>query len=235
MTRSLGRLEPTDWKHVQKYGLRQLTAEQAESVEKLLKLPYHYRLRYDQGQQGACVGFSLSWMMSILNKPFYDANWLYKEAQKTDEWAGEDYSGTTVRAGMDVLRNVGHKLLHKHKHEHEHAPESSHGIAENRWATSVDDIRLCIDIGVPVVMGTNWYSAFDDPQPRGREHWVPSDNLGRIRGGHAWCIYGASDKRQAFKMVNSWGREYPLTWFPYSVVERLLREDGEATMVTDRS
>jgi hypothetical protein len=33
---------------------------------------------------------------------------------------------------------------------------------------------------------------------------------------------------------NSWGRAYPLVWLPYAAMERLLKEDGEATLVTDR-
>ena len=205
-------------------------ASTVQTVEDALPLPYRYRPTYDQGEEGACVGFSASWMMSILNRKFYDAQWLYEEAQKVDGWEGEDYDGTSVRAGMDILRKVGHKTKYKRPAD----AQLEHGIEANRWARTVDEIRSCIAAGVPVVMGTNWYSGFDSPDPRGREFWVPSDNIGRLRGGHAWCIYGASDRRQAFKMVNSWGNEYPLTWFSYDIVERLLREYGEATIVTDR-
>jgi hypothetical protein len=48
-------------------------------------------------------------MMSLLNRKRYDAGWLYHEAQRIDEWPGEDYDGTSVRAGMDVLRTEGHR------------------------------------------------------------------------------------------------------------------------------
>jgi hypothetical protein len=48
------------------------------------------------------------------------------------------------------------------------------------------------------------------------------------------CVYGASDRRQAFAVKNSWGRSYPLAWLPYEVMVELLREDGEATVITDR-
>ena len=228
MTHALGRLEPQDWEHIDKYPL--MLATSVARVEDILPLPYQYRQKYDQGEEGACVGFASSWMTSINNRKFFDAHWLYKEAQKVDGWEGEDYDGTSVRAGMDILRQVGHKNLYRYPS----VPRLEYGIAANRWARTVDELRTCIAAGVPVVMGTNWYSAFDNPQPKGREFWIPKDNIGRIRGGHAWCIYGASDRRQAFKMVNSWGNEYPLTWFPYDLVDRLLREYGEATIVTDR-
>jgi hypothetical protein len=84
-----------------------------------------------------------------------------------------------------------------------------------------------------VVLGCNWYENFDSPVSR-YEHWVGDGPLGRIRGGHAICIYRASDRRQAVRMVNSWGRRYPLVWMRYELVQRLLDEDGEATLAVDR-
>lgn len=227
----LGRLIPQDFEHVEKYPLQMTTT--VTGVERFLSLPYSYRDKYNQGSEGACVGFSASWMQSIKNRKFFDATWLYKEAQKVDGWAGENYSGTSVRAGMDILRTRGHKVKYKYWAFAE--PQLDYGIAANRWGRTIDELRTCIANGQPIVMGTNWYSAFDAPEQRSNgEFWVPSTNIGHVRGGHAWCIYAASDKRQAFKMVNSWGAAYPLTWFSYELMQRLIDEHGEATVVTDR-
>lgn len=229
---TLDRLVPTDWEHVDKYPAIRMLPRTVVRVEHLIPLRYQYRERYDQGHEGACVGFAASWMMSILNKKFYDAHWLYREAQKIDEWPGENYEGTSVRAGMDVLRTSGHKEIHDPRHKH--GILLGDGIQANRWATTVDEIRTSISLGIPVVMGTNWYENFYDPQQVGRDYWIGKGDLGPIRGGHAWCIYGASDRRQAFKFTNSWGQEYPLTWIPYETVQRLIDEYGEATLVADR-
>jgi hypothetical protein len=93
---------------------------------------------YNQGQEGACVGFGSSRMMSQLNRKTYDGFWLYHEAKKVDEWPGEDYDGTSVRAALDVLRKVGHCV------KDGDAPTApavlGEGIAANRWARSVDDV-----------------------------------------------------------------------------------------------
>ncbi len=233
MTHGLGRIPPTDQTHELKYPLQMQWT--SESVERVLKLPYAYRPKMDQGTEGACVGYAASWAMSILNRRYYDAFWLYKEAQKIDEWPGEDYDGTSVRAGMDVLRTVGHKLLHKHSHGHH--PEVDYGILRNEWARSVDQIRTCIAGGTPVVLGVDWMENFDNPILKGREYWIGEGDLGQVRGGHAICACGASDRRQAVKLVNSWGRDYPLVWVPYDTLQRLLdgmSYPGEATVFTDR-
>lgn len=92
---------------------------------------------YDQGQEGACVGFGCSRMMSLLNRKRYDARWLYHEARKVDEWPGEDYDGTSVRAALDVLRGRGHRPVTRGVTGAESPGE---GIAANRWATSVDEV-----------------------------------------------------------------------------------------------
>ncbi len=235
MTHGLGRRIPVDMRHAEKYPLRR--AATIETAERTLKLPHAYRSKMDQGEEGACVGFALSWAMCILNRQFYDSWWLWDRAKEIDDWPDTnpgDQNGTSVRAGCDVLRDQGHRLLHRHRHEHH--PELLHGIQRNEWTTTVDGIRSCIAGGVPVVMGTNWYQGMDRRhlERRGRDWWMSETNLGRVRGGHAWCVYAVSDRRQACRMVNSWGKDYPLTWVPYGLLERLLTEDGEATILQDR-
>lgn len=232
MSGGLGRrpLPDGDTKHLERYGMSRQAP--ADPVERTLKLPYQYHPQYDQGQEGACVGFAASWAMSILNRQFYDARWLYHEAQRQDEWPGEDYSGTSVRAAMDVLRTVGHRLLHRHRHEH--LADVRHGVERNEWAVHADQVRSCIANNIPVVLGIDWFSNFDLPVKRGKDYWIGQGNLGRIHGGHAICAYGASDRRQAVKLTNSWGSRYPPVWLPYDVLQRLLDNGGEATVITDR-
>lgn len=227
MPHALGRRPPTDWRHVEKYPLRIAAAEVAERI---LKLPA-YRSFYVQ-PDGSCVGFSSSWMMSILNRRRYAAHWLYEQAQLIDEWGDTPpEEGTSVRAGMDILRTRGHRVVKRGAI----GPESvSEGISTNRWAASVDDVRSCIADGTPVTLGVNWYSNFDHPVRKRDGYWIGEGALGSIRGGHAICAFGVSDRRQAVRLVNSWGTGYPLVWVGYATLGRLINEDGEVTVVTDR-
>lgn len=243
----LKRIPPTDFKHVQKYLFRAVAPKTVANVEDRLSLPY-WHWQHDQGREGACVGFALSFMMSILNeqqaraipqKPYvhkYNSRWLWSEAKRIDEWPetnpGDD-NGTSVRAGCDVLRTLGHqRILGKVTNQ----ADISQGIKENRWAITVDEIRTAISQGIPVVLGIDWMSNFDNPKLKGRDYWIGEGDLGYVRGGHAICVYGASDKRQAFALKNSWGKSYPLVWIPYKVVGELIQADryGEACLVTDR-
>jgi hypothetical protein len=143
---------------------------------------------YNQGAEGACVGFGCSRMMSLLNRKRYDARWLWDQAKIVDEWPdtnpGDD-NGTSVRAGCDVLRNRGHRRVWG---PITFPPMSGEGISANRWATSWDDVKRTIGSagnGVP--------------------------------------------------LLNSWGVDYPhVVWLTDEAGARILSEDGEAAVVTDR-
>lgn len=248
----LDRLIPKAWDHVEKHPLR-LAAPRALVVERLLDVPRQYRAAYDQGQEGACVGYGQSWMMSILNRKRYSPRTLYKAAQQVDEWPGEDYEGTSLKAGFDILRDRGHW---RHYAGVERPVESDEGIERNDWATDVDGIRAAIAAGIPVNLGINWYQEFGAPRevPRDERREVRSDpslatarmprieyyigtsaNWGRVLGGHDITCVGASDARQALALCNTWGQLYPfIVWLPYEAKRRLLAEEGEAGVPIDR-
>lgn len=243
----LDRKRPTDWRHVEKYPIR-MTAALRASVppqEKILDIPRQYRDEYDQGREGACVGYSQSWITSILNRRLYDAFRLYAAAQAIDEWPETPpEGGTSLRAGFDVLRTIGHWRVYAGKTR---APMLDEGIVENRWTQDVDEVRACIAMGLPVNIGIAWYASFytpteqarhgDKPTSQRRDYWIglPSEDWNVVVGGHAITIVGMSDARQAFALCNTWGYSYPfIVWLPYESFRRLMREDGEAGIVTDR-
>src|SRR4051812_14099186 len=132
---------------------------------------------YDQGREGACVGFGSSRMMSLLNRKRYDARWLWNRAKEIDEWPdtnpGDD-NGTSVRAALDVLRERGHVPIRNGK---DRPVSRSEGIAANRWANSVDDVLKAL--GTPerdyVVVLNSWGLNYP------RKVRLPADVLERLR------------------------------------------------------
>ena len=264
MELGLGRLEPPDWEHVEKYPLTAVMEPRTITVEKIMPVPssptsrLSYRLKYNQRQAGACVGFSWSMYQSIRNRRFYDPWWLWKESQLINYWREKDDLtllswGTSVRTAASILQARGHcwarfdtinTVFHIDSSGRGEAyftgtigpPDPQQGIAVYRWARTVDEIRTCIANNEPVVVGTNWWSAFDNPVRKADgSHWIgEGTSWGNLRGGHAYVLNAASDSRQAFRTPNSWGTYWPQSWIPYSTMERLLNEGGEACIATDR-
>lgn len=96
---------------------------------------------YDQGREGACVGYAVSRALSLMNRQRYDALELYHAAQAIDEWPGEDYEGTSTRAGLDVVHDRGPRVI---KGGTSLAPEPANGIAAFRWATDIASMYMAL-------------------------------------------------------------------------------------------
>jgi hypothetical protein len=226
----LGRKQPTDWEHYERYALTPATAPIKPTpvvlgidwyssfnnpvrkyarwwigldLDKLGSIQgghaiavesggygdlWHWRLWYNQ-DRNSCVGFSTSRVMSLLNRRKYDANWLYDQALKIDEWPGEADEGTSVRAGLEVLRTLGHRWVTGDKTRPEHIDE---GISAYRWMSSAVEVR----------------SVLKNPR---------ADRIGAV------------------PLLNSWGTSYPQrVWLPDEALDFLLSSRGEAGTVTDR-
>jgi len=229
-----GRKEPINRDYEVKYPFKQLSTASARSVERTLTVPLGLRSYYNQGNTGSCVGYSTSWMMSIYNcipQQKYDAFWLYKQAQTNDNDPNTDPlldTGTYVWASFWVLQHLGHKKTT------EKNPDLNDGISSYYWGTSADDARTSIALGRPFVLGINWYDKMMNPKTIKGENWIGTDdNLGKSLGGHAICGIGASDKKQAVKLINSWGASWPQVWLPYKTLDRLMKEYGEMCIAID--
>lgn len=180
----------------------------------------------DQGAHPHCVGFAWThWVADgpvaqeeHVDDPF--ARRLYHEAQKVDEWPGEGYAGTSVRAGAKVLQRLGF-------------------IAEYRWAFSADEVRLAILEEGPVVVGTRWYADMSRPRDNvgGRPLLQPS---GALQGGHAYLISGLNLKlgrSGLYRVKNSWGRGWAdrgFAWIEHDDLDRLIAQEGEACLALEK-
>lgn len=251
MAERLGRLTPPDFEHVKNHLLRTLGSVPVFNIEKNLVLP-SWHTKHDQGAEGACVGHGTGMMMAIRNthqclkqgarNPYirYNSFEIWERAKEVDGFdesnRGDD-SGTTVRAACEILRLQGAPVWENEDDVKSFIPpEIESGIEAYRWATTVDELRQCINENQPITMGTNWYTNFDTPEYTDGEWYIGKQltSFGTLRGGHSYCIFGASDQRQAFRVKNSWGLRYPEVWLPYSATQRLLDEEGEACIITDR-
>lgn len=224
-----GRRIPQDFRHVERWGVAAVLPETVATVERVVSR--NVRRDFYHQHESSCVGHATSRMVTMLNGGLFDPWWLWNRAKEVDSWddtnPGDD-EGTSVRAACDVLRDLGHLRWRSAN------PDASYGIAANRWATTVDEMRTCVASGIPITIGTNWYYRFSYPERVGREWWIGRGDLGFVVGGHATTVYGASDRRQAFRLANNWGPDWPLVWLPYETMRRLLDEYGEACVVTDR-
>lgn len=179
----------------------------------------------DQGMKPHCVSFSgLGFMNAapLMRSEGWETTTIYNECQRNDEWPGENYDGTSVRALMKVMSARGY-------------------ISSYVWGHTVDEAIEWILGGYgTVIVGTNWYESMDE---------VPASGIMRLPGtmatpigGHAYRWRWYDKKDRVFWVPNTWGYRWGTPkkggsytgWakLRYEDAERLLREWGEIAAAT---
>ncbi|HEY0750392.1 MAG TPA: hypothetical protein VGD26_04520 [Chitinophagaceae bacterium] len=179
----------------------------------------------DQQTTPQCVGYSWAhWVEDgpITHKgsaPIIAPEVIYREAQKIDEWPGEGYEGTSVRAGAKVLQALGF-------------------IESYYWAWDAKTVADTILTRGPVVVGTNWYRDMFFPDP---ETYIVKPT-GAAVGGHAYLINGVNVKKGLFRFKNSWGNgkdsinnwgDNGHAWITIEDMDKLIKQDGEACLAVE--
>lgn len=172
----------------------------------------------DQGNTSQCVAYSWSGLLiagPVTNrKNLPTPQSIYDAAQKVDEWEGEGYEGTSVRAGAQVLQSLGY-------------------LSGYVWAHEASVVASYVINTAPVVFGTDWLEGMFETDEKG---FVRA--TGDPAGGHAYLIIGANlDKKcpdgsvGALRILNSWGRtwgEAGRAWLSFPDADKLLKGWGEA-------
>lgn len=173
----------------------------------------------DQGQEGACVGFSWSHELAGKPKPVAgitntSARKLYKLAQTLDEWPGENYSGTSVLAGAKAVSSQGF-------------------MSEYRWAFGIDDLILAVGHAGPAVIGLKWWDGMWNVDSQG---FVRA--TGTVVGGHAILCIGVNVTKRYFILHNSWGKTWGVNGeckVSFDDMDKLLKDQGEACIPVVRN
>lgn len=175
----------------------------------------------DQGQVPMCVEFSWHHFLSdgpVTHLPKHAPYWtqgdLYYKAQKVDQWPGENYDGTSVRAGAKVLQSQG-------------------WIDSYHWAFTLQDVINTILMEGPMVVGTNWYEQMFYPDASNRIHLGTK----KLAGGHAYLLNGVNVNKELFRIKNSWGRSWGNrghAYISFQDFNQLLQEQGEACIALEK-
>ncbi|WP_145065708.1 hypothetical protein [Engelhardtia mirabilis] len=181
----------------------------------------------DQGEEGACVGFSIGHELSAHPAPVqrigpsFCRKKIYWEAQRRDPWEGGEYpgarphyGGTSLLVGVKVARSMG-------------------WFEEYRWSFSFSSFLLGLGYHGPAVIGITWHEGMVEPDAQG----FVRPTGGEI-GGHCILANGVDVRERTVTLHNSWGKswgtggECKVRWRD---MEDLLADSGEAVFFVDRS
>jgi hypothetical protein len=162
----------------------------------------------NQLQTPRCVGYASRQLLASSPHRYKaadpSADLIYSEAQKRDEWDGENYDGTSARGAMKYLAERGI-------------------ISVYRWAQSVEELLQFVLTSGPALIGSNWHQ--NQFTPDAKAFVKPT---GPVVGGHEYLMIGFNHKTGVCTFVNSWGAD----WADKGRF-RMTRSDFEALMADD--
>lgn len=200
----------------------------------------------NQGSQSSCVGWAVAyavksyqekkerdWQLGKRDTTFSPA-FLYNQIAAGRGCPG---NGSLLTDAFDVLIHQGVATLKKFPYNEKRCspPPSSikkqaspyriHSFRRLGTQDVVWDIKHHLNIEVPVIIGmliTDTFmklkagDIFDEGQAR----------RGKVVGGHAMTIVGYDDRKQAFKLMNSWGTGWGdggFGWVSYGVLKTAIQ------------
>lgn len=173
---------------------------------------------FDQGHTNSCVGYS--WKQFLQTTPLKTMDGpnpldIYYQARLLDPWPQNDRvdSGTTVRAGAQVLQGLGR-------------------LKSYVFAQNITEIQQWVLRHGPLVVGVRWSMPMFTPDPSGLVH--PSSD---VVGGHAWVMHGVDRFLGLAYGISSWGLDFGVKGkfsISLSDLDALLMQGGEACAAVER-
>ena len=202
-----------DWVHVSQY-LKSESISSKEFSRRSLCVSVA-----NQGSIGSCVGHSGRVVLgsaSAFKAEEPSPMWIYKTAKKYDPWAGEDYSGTSIRGAANALINEGCCFESFWPYIDSESSSPKEGAKEDAGLKKISSYHVipCSEteeIKRMVIDRPLWYAfkVRDYFFSIGYDGIVDTEKYlaSEVAGGHAVCLIGwkyINDKLY-WEFQNSWG------------------------------
>ncbi len=206
--------------------------------------------RQDQGKQGSCVAWSSVYaartIVEAASTNQSGNNTAYSPAFVYNQIGLEGCQGAYIQNAMEFMTSKGVVPFNTFPYDEQDCsrqPNSSmqNNAAQNRMhgftrltdgegveGINVRAVKEHLAKDAPVVIGMMVGGTFMQDM-MGKEMWTPTDEDRSQMGfgGHAMCVIGYDDRKQAFQLMNSWGPKWGnngIGWVRYADFKEFVRE-----------
>lgn len=201
----------------------------------------------NQGNQQSCVAWSLAYALKsyqeyveehvpltgntgeVNRSRVFSPAYIYNQINQSRD------GGALIIDGLNLLSSRGAATLSAMPYvesDYKSQPSASIHSSASRYKIDywrrvniqdIKEIKAQLNAGYPVVIGAAVDEGFLHQTP-GKVWSAPQ---GRVLGGHAMTVVGYDDRLSAFKVINSWGRNWAdagYGWIAYHYFPQVVRE-----------
>jgi C1A family cysteine protease len=201
----------------------------------------------DQGRQNSCVGWATAYALKSYQEHI-EQNIALAKADGSPDWArvfspafvynllnnGRD-GGITYIDALNLLSNQGTvswSEMPYNPDDYRSKPSSSLQLRARPWRIDYwrqinvldhKEIKAHLNAGFPVMVG----ALIDEGFYKAKRGHIWKNSRGKQMGGHAFVLVGFDERKQAFKLINSWGSNWAdggFGWIDYAWFPRVVRE-----------
>ena len=185
----------------------------------------------NQGQEGSCVAFATAYAAaSTLEHNFKgitnprSPEYVYNQIKLSG-----CPNGTYISRGLNLIKDQGVCSWNEMPYtdvECSTQPNTTQKSAASThkfttWATidktNINNVKTLLSMNLPIIIAVTVDGSFDNLSSA--NNWIWKSHSGAVRGGHAICVVGYDDAKQAFKVQNSWGTswgDHGFFWINYA-------------------
>ncbi|RKT00829.1 C1 family peptidase [Chryseobacterium defluvii] len=184
----------------------------------------------DQGNEGSCV----AWATAYAATSALELNYKGVTESRSPEYVynqikvGACSDGSYVKDALNLIKSQGVCSWNEMPYtdvECSTQPNTTQKSAASthkftNWATvnksDITGVKTLLSMNLPVIIAVTVDTSFYNMASTG---WIWKAHSGRTYGGHAICVIGYDDAKQAFKVQNSWGTSWGQNgyfWIDYS-------------------
>jgi hypothetical protein len=176
----------------------------------------------DQGQRGSCVGFA-----SVATKEQHFKARAKMAINLSEEWTYDQImqpgGGANPRDAYKLFVEKGvcvERYLRYRKNEQDETPvtfvmtkvrvsdAAQHKSSGYARLQTLQDMKLSLYQNGAFMIGVDWLDGWFEPKTIAKGYPLVQKFEGEIAGGHALCVVGYDDHIKAFKVKNSWSRNW---------------------------
>jgi len=207
----------------------------------------------DQGKIASCVGWAVGYSAYTIQKAFQNG-WKDQKEKITENAFSALFIFNQIKAGNGCMRgarmtdafkllaSTGEIMYKEFDKEEDCAISPNEQLIEQAKGNVIKDYmtlfatndvdkvkiyktKLSLAQNKPVVIGMDVRKNFKD-LAKGSEYWWPELGNTTPMGGHALCVVGYDDKKEAFEVMNSWGTDWAndgFVWVKYEDYGRFVK------------